>query len=556
MSEAGESPISAGWLLVGIAPVDVALADLGLDARILVMGGYRGLHFFVAAKRDLFSFRLQYPQSQLTRPPLLWYPQAMSQVRVRFAPSPTGYLHIGGARTALFNWLWARKHKGVFILRVEDTDRERSTQASVQAIFDSMRWLGLDWDEGPQVGGPNGPYFQTERLELYRAHAERLIAKGHAYRCYCSKEELAAAREAHAKSGTKQAFRYPGTCRTRTDSPDKPYVVRFRAPTSGTTGWADTVRGRIDVPNDTQQDFILLRNDGVPLYNFGAVVDDVTMGVNLVSRGDDHIINTPPQILIYEALDYKVPQFAHLPMILAPNGEKLSKRHAAVSVLDYRDNGYLPDAVLNYLARLGWSHGDQEIFSKDELIDKFGWDHCGKTAGRYDAKKFLYVQAEHLRKHDDATIAGWAAPFLAARGLPESDARLPAAVATVKTRAQTLVEVAEMVDFYFRSPMTFDDKAKAKFLTQDRAQTLLDLKAVVESATAFDRATLEALVQQWLTEKSLQLKDVAQPARVALTGRQQSPGLFEVMEVLGREETLARLTAGAAIATATAAATA
>lgn len=473
----------------------------------------------------------------------------MSDVRVRFAPSPTGYLHIGGARTALFNWLWARQQKGKFILRIEDTDIARSTQESVQAILDSMTWLGLDWDEGPGVGGPNGPYFQTQRVETYKHFSEQLIRSGHAFRCYCTKEDLAAAREAHAATGTRDAFRYPGTCRNRTDQPDKPFVVRFKAPSSGVTGWVDLVKGRIDVPNDAQQDFVILRTDGVPLYNFGAVVDDLTMSINMVARGDDHVVNTPPQILMYEALGAEVPKFAHLPMILAPNGEKLSKRHAAVSALDYRDQGYLPDGVLNYLVRLGWSHGDQEIFTREELIEKFDWEHCGKTAGKYDAKKFMFVQASHLRMLDDAALAKGTAPFLAKLNVhvDGSDPRLAAAVATVKSRAQTFVEAAEQVDFYFVESLAFDEKAKTKFLVAENADKLADLRALLEGAS-FDRASLEATVTAWLTEKGLQMKDIAQPARVALTGRSQSPGLYEVLEVLGKDVSLARLKAGEALA--------
>jgi glutamyl-tRNA synthetase len=470
----------------------------------------------------------------------------MSDVRVRFAPSPTGYLHIGGARTALFNWLWARKLGGKFILRIEDTDAARNTPESVQAIFDSMKWLGLDWDEGPGIGGPNGPYFQSERLALYREHAEKLIASGYAYRCFCTKEDLAVARAAHDAAGHKHSFRYPGTCAKRADQPALPFVVRFRSPTTGITGWDDLVKGRIEVPNDAQQDFILLRNDGVPLYNFGAVVDDVTMNINLVARGDDHVVNTPPQILLYEALGYPVPRFAHLPMILAPNGEKLSKRHAAVSAMEYAELGYLPDAVLNYLARLGWSHGDQEIFSRAELIEHFGWEHCGHTAGKYDSKKFLYVQTEHLRALDDASLAAGSVPFLAKRGLTVAadDARLRAAAAIVKARATTFVDIADMVDFFFRDPPVFDEKAKGKFLIPANAPRLEALAALVKDVEPFERAPLEAKIHAWLEREGLQIKDVAQGARVALTGRAQSPGLYEVMEVLGRERTVARLLRG------------
>jgi glutamyl-tRNA synthetase len=478
----------------------------------------------------------------------------MSEVRVRFAPSPTGYLHIGGARTALYNWLWARKHGGQFILRVEDTDRERSTRESVDAVLDSLRWLGLDWDEGPDAGGDYGPYFQSERLAIYREHADKLLASGKAYRCYCTKEELDEARRKHEESGSKLPFRYPGTCRNRTDQPDAPYVVRFKSPQSGSTGWNDLVRGRIDVPNEQQQDFILLRTDGMPLYNFGCAVDDLTMGITLVSRGDDHIVNTPIQVLIYEAFNREPPRFAHLPMILAPSGEKLSKRHAAVSVLEYREMGYLPQAVLNYLARIGWSYGDQEIFTVDELIEKFDWSRVGKTAGRYDGKKFAYVQTEHLRMLSDEELAAKTVPFLRARGVEvdEAEPRLPKALATVRTRATTFVDAAEMIDFFFREPPELEDKAKTKFLVPDRAPLLRQLAEVVKEVEPFETAELEKKVMSWLEAEGIKLKDVAQPARAAMTGRTRSPGLFEVMEVLGRDRTLMRLARGAEIAEASA----
>ena len=478
----------------------------------------------------------------------------MSEVRVRFAPSPTGYLHIGGVRTALYSWLWARRHGGSFILRIEDTDRERSTEESIQIVLESMRWLGLDWDEGPGVGGGHGPYVQSERLDIYAEYAEKLIQSGHAYRCYATKEEIAAAREAHQKSGTKDGFRFQSPWRDRTDAPEGPdarHVIRFRAPHEGTTSWVDEVKGKIDILNSTQQDFILLRPDGMPLYNFGCVVDDLTMGVTLVARGDDHMINTAPQILLYEALGASVPTFAHMPMVLAPNGEKLSKRHAAVGVLEYRDMGYLPDAVLNYLARLGWSHGDQEIFTRQELIEKFSWDHVGSTAGRYDAKKFLHVQAEHLRMLSDEGIARGAVPFLAAIGIEieADDPVLLKAVPYVRPRAETFVDVAEALAYFFRD-VEFEAKGKRKFLVPSNAQTLLQLADVVERVEPFAKDPLDATVKAWLEENDLPMKVVAQPARVAMTGRTRSPGLFEVMEVLGKEKTLARLRAAAEIAAA------
>jgi len=476
----------------------------------------------------------------------------MPEVRVRFAPSPTGYLHIGGVRTALYSWLWARRHGGVFILRIEDTDRERSTDESIQIVLDSMRWLGLDWDEGPERGGDYGPYVQSERLDIYAEYADRLVESGHAYRCHATKEEIAAARRAHQETGTKEGFRFKSPWRDRTDGPgdaNAPFVIRFRSPEQGVTSWVDQVKGKIDILNSTQQDFILLRPDGMPLYNFGCVIDDLTMRVTLVARGDDHVINTAPQILLYEALNAPIPTFAHMPMVLAPNGEKLSKRHAAVGVLEYRDMGYLPDAVLNYLARLGWSYGDQEIFTRQELIEKFSWDRVGSTAGRYDAKKFLHVQAEHLRILSDEEIARRTVPFLTTMGIRVSsdDRTLIEAIPHVKPRAATLVEVAEAVDYFFRD-VEFEDKGKRKFLILKNAESLLRLADVVEAVAPFTEELLDATVKAWLEESGLPMKEVAQPARVALTGRTRSPGLFEVMEVLGKEKTVARLRAGARIA--------
>jgi glutamyl-tRNA synthetase len=468
--------------------------------------------------------------------------------RVRFAPSPTGYLHIGGVRTALYNWLWARQTGGTFVLRIEDTDQERSTEQSVKVIFESMKWLDLDWDEGPGAKEPHGPYFQTQRVALYQEYAERLITRGHAFRCFCTKEELDAQRALAQAAG--KYFKYPGTCRTRTDQPDKPFVVRLKAPTSGHTGWNDVVKGRIDVPNEQQQDVVLMRGNGVPLYNFGCVVDDVTMGITLVGRGDDHVVNTPIQIMIFEALGAPIPRFAHLPMINGPDGKKLSKRTAAVSVGEYQQMGYLPDAVLNYLARLGWSHGDQEVFSRQELIEKFDWEHCGRTAAQYDLKKFQHIQGSHLRMKSDEDLAKLARPLLTPELAIDSDAHLAAAVGTVKTRATTLVEVADMVDFYFREPMTFDEKAVTKFLTKESEPNLTAFRGLVEGVLPFDRAALEAAVTAWLEKSGLQLKNVAQPARVALTGKTQSPGLYEVMEVLGKDRTLARLDAARARASA------
>lgn len=480
----------------------------------------------------------------------------MNSVRVRFAPSPTGYLHIGGVRAALYAWLYARQQQGAFVLRIEDTDVERSTDESVQAIYDSLDWLGLDCDEGPRIGGSHGPYRQSERLAIYREHAERLIDSGHAYRCYATKEELAAAREEHERlTGAAHGFRFQSPWRDRSDgNPDAPHVVRFRAPSEGKVAWNDLVKGPIEVANETHQDFVLLRGGGMPLYNFSCVVDDMLMGINLVTRGEDHVVNTAPQILLYEALGATPPTFAHMPVVLGPGGKKLSKRDAAVGVLEYRDLGYLPDSVLNYLVRLGWSHGDQEIFTRSELIEKFDWAHVGTKSAHYDAKKFLHVNAEHLRMLDDQDLAERVVPFLVARGVPTDGVTrsLLAAMPHLKPRAETLIELAEAADYFVRSEPVFDEKGKRKFLIAENARYLRSLADLLDNTNPFDVPTLTEAVHRWLDEQDLQLKTIAQPARVALTGRTRSPGIYEVMEALGKEVSLARLRGGADLAEAAA----
>jgi glutamyl-tRNA synthetase len=470
-------------------------------------------------------------------------------MRVRFAPSPTGYLHIGGVRTALFNWLWARRTNGAFVLRIEDTDRERSTAESVRVILESMKWLGLTWDEGPEVGGQYGPYTQMDRLALYTEYAKALIAERKAYRCYCTKEELEAQRAALKARDPKAVFKYPGTCRDRTDDPDLPFVVRFRAPESGRVTYVDKVFGEVSTPNAAQQDFVLLRSDGVPLYNFGAVIDDMTMGITLVARGRDHMVNTPPQLLLYEAFGRRPPDFAHLPMILAPNGEKLSKRHGAVSATEYRDQGYAPGAVLNYLARFGWSHGDQEVFSIDELIAVFDWEDCNKSDGKFDAKKFLAINHEHLKSERLMPTDEYARrllPFLEKRGfqglLPES---VVSTVPLIRERATTFADAADRLDFVFRDPPAIDAMAAAKFLVADAAPKLRALARVLENVEPWTAPTIEQSVEAWLTGQGLTIKDVAQPARVALTGRTASPGLFDVLAALGRQRAISRLLAAA-----------
>jgi glutamyl-tRNA synthetase len=465
--------------------------------------------------------------------------------RLRFAPSPSGYLHIGGARTALFNWLWARSQGGVFAIRVEDTDQDRSSIESVRAILDAFRWLGMDWDEGPEVGGPYGPYFQSERKAIYREHTERLIREGKAFRCFCTKEELDRAREALKAKDPKAQFVYPGTCRERKDEPDLPHVVRFKTPREGSTDFVDRVFGAISTPNASQQDFVLVRTDGYPLYNLAATVDDHLMDITLVARARDHIGNTPQQILLYRALGWEPPEFAHLPMMLSPKGDKLSKRHTAVSVQEYRDRGYPPMGVLNYIVRFGWSYGDQEIFSRGELIRVFDWERVNKGDGKFDEKKFADTAFEHLKRDDLTPLAEYARtvrPFLAERGLREPDEqRLLRAIPTIRERARTLKEAALALDFYFRDPPELDVKARDKLLSRESAALLAELSSALGARSDWVPEAIESSVRGFCEARDLAMKDIAQAARVALTGRSASPPLFEVMAVLGKEQSLLRL---------------
>jgi glutamyl-tRNA synthetase len=387
------------------------------------------------------------------------------------------------------------------------------------------------------------------RMAIYAAWAQRLIDEGKAFRCWCTKEDLEAARNALKAKDPKATFHYPGTCRDRKDAPDRPFVVRFKSPTEGVLTYVDKVFGEITTPNSAQQDFVLLRSDGVPLYNFGAVVDDMTMEVSLVARGRDHMINTPPQILLYEAFGAKVPEFAHLPMMLAPSGEKLSKRHGAVAATEYRDQGYHPNAVLNYLARFGWSHGAQEVFSREELIQAFSWESCGRGDGKFDAKKFLAINHEHLKTErlmPSDEYATRTVPFLEKRGITGVDAAaVKRALYTIRDRATTFVQAADMLDPFFREPPVMDEKAAEKFLVKDAAPRITGFRDALAKASEWTEAALEASVNAWLAESRLEMKVVGQPVRVALMGRTASPSLFQVLFVLGRDTSLARLTRAA-----------
>jgi glutamyl-tRNA synthetase len=456
-----------------------------------------------------------------------------SSVRVRFAPSPTGHLHVGGARTALFNWLYARHHGGRFVLRIEDTDRSRSTEENIDFIEDALTWLGLDWDEGPPAPG----YRQTERLAIYREHADRLLASGRAYYCDCPPAELDA--ERRAAEARKETFRYSGRCRDRGLTAG---ALRLRIPDEGTTVVNDLIHGAVAFDHRQLDDWILVRTDGTPTYNFCVVVDDVTMGITHVIRGNDHLSNTPKQILCYEAFGYPVPEMAHVSMILGADRHRLSKRHGATSVQAFRDAGILPDAMVNYLARLGWSHGDQEIFSRDELIRLFDIKDVASSGAVFDQAKLEWLNQESLKRLDDARLADLVAPFVARAGLPAARDRawLARVVATLKERAKTLVELVEVGRFYFVAPDRYDDKAAQKFLTAVGAERLDRLIARLAEVDVTP-AALEAAYRELAAALGVKLVDLAQLSRLAVTGGTASPPIFDVLAILGRDETLSRL---------------
>ena len=453
---------------------------------------------------------------------------------MRFAPSPTGHLHVGGARTALFNWLFARHHGGRFILRIEDTDKSRSTDENIGFIIDALTWLGLDWDEGPPTAG----YRQTERFDIYREHAERLLRSGHAYFCDCSPETLDAERK--AAEARKETFRYSGRCRDRGLTAG---ALRLRLPQDGATVVDDLINGPVTFEHRQLDDWILVRTDGTPTYNFCVVVDDVTMKITHVIRGNDHLSNTPKQILCYEALDYPVPAFAHVSMILGADKSRLSKRHGATSVQAFRDAGIIPEAMVNYLARLGWSHGDQEIFTRDELVRLFDIKDVAASGAVFDATKLEWLNQESIKGMDGARLAALARPFIERAGLvvTRDDARLARAMETLRERAKTLVELAEVGRFYFERPTAYDAKAASKFFAGPGAERLGLLAERLGALTDFTATAIEAVYRDLTAELGVKLVDLAQLTRLAVTGRTASPPLFDVLAVLGSEETLARL---------------
>ncbi len=458
-------------------------------------------------------------------------------VRVRFAPSPTGFLHVGGARTAIFNWLYARNNGGTFVLRIEDTDRERSTKESTDAILEGLTWLGMDYDEGP--------FFQSDRTEIYLEHVDKLLNTGCAYRCTCSQETLDEKRKKAMAEGRKP--KYDGACRYKAlseeDVKNSPFVIRFKAENTGETVVDDKIRGRVVFENKELDDFIILRTDGSPTYNFVVTVDDALMNITHIIRGDDHINNTPKQTMIYNALGYKLPVFAHLPMIFGSDKARLSKRHGATSVTAYRDMGYMPHALFNYLVRLGWSHGDEEIFSKAELIDKFSLDNVAKSPAIFNTEKLTWLNSHYIKNETNEKLAVLLSPFLEKSGVLSSTkpAYIEKVVKTLKERCKTIGEMAEYSRFYFTENYPFDEKATKKFLKNETHPTLVILAAKLESLSSFEEEDIEKAFREVESELGIRLKDIAQPARVALTGTKVSPGLFEVIWVLGKERTVSRI---------------
>lgn len=457
----------------------------------------------------------------------------MSALRVRFAPSPTGYLHIGGARTALFNYLLAKKEPGKFILRIEDTDVARSTQESVDAILDAMSWLGLSYDEGP--------FYQSDRFELYREKVQQLLNQGRAYRCYCSAEELDAKREKAKEKGLKP--KYDGTCRNRTDRPDAPYVVRFKLPEEGEeTTFVDRIKGSISFRHEELDDLIIQRTDGTPTYNLVVVIDDAEMGINLIIRGDDHINNTPRQILLYEALGYAIPEFAHVPMILGSDKKRLSKRHGATSVMAYQEMGYLPEAMVNYLIRLGWSSGDEEIFSMTDLIEKFSLENVGRSAGVFNPEKLNWLNSHYIKTGDPERLAELLGPFLMQKGIVvENGPNLVAVVKSLQERSVTLIEMAAGAAFYFGDQVVYDEKAKKKFLQPEQKELFNIILEKIGGCDPFNEEQLEVIFKEIMETTELKFGKIAQPLRVALTGGVPSPGIYQVLQVLGRERSLQRI---------------
>lgn len=478
------------------------------------------------------------------------------EIRVRFAPSPTGYLHVGGARTALFNYLYARRTGGKFILRIEDTDRARSTEESIGAILRSMKWLGLEWDEGPGAEGAFGPYFQTQRKHLYDEYADRLIASGHAYYCFCSQEDIE--RERHEGAEHAAAPKYSGKCRNitreeakaRMAAGEKP-AIRFRMP-AREIRFEDVVRGELSFDGSLLGDMVIVRSDGIATYNYAVVIDDALMKITHVLRGDDHISNTPKQIVIYEALGLPIPRFGHISMILGPDGTRLSKRHGATSVEEYQKNGILPAALVNYLALLGWSpEGDREFFTKEELEKEFSLDRVSRSPAVFDSVKLKWMNGNYIRKLSDREAASTAFPYLAAAGLvPGSDAGnmmewLEKVMKTAKTSFDTFAESPGRIKLFIDDDfeVNHSDAEVSKYVAApELTSKVIDfVTAEIEAAAVFDMASIKAAIKKAQKTLGLSGHDVFMPLRVSLTGQSSGPGVYEMFDILGRERSVKRL---------------
>jgi glutamyl-tRNA synthetase len=475
-----------------------------------------------------------------------------SRPRLRFAPSPTGYLHVGGARTALFNWLYVRRHGGVFVLRIEDTDVERSSSDMVTGILDSLRWLGLDWDEGPECGGPHAPYFQSERLDLYRRAAAALVASGHAYRCYCRPEDLKAKRAAAEAEGA--AWTYDRAClrlsdadRTALDASGGPSAIRFRVP-EGHTVVRDLVHGDIDFDHAHIEDFVILRSDSHPTYHLSVVVDDIAMAITHVVRGDDHISNTPKQVLLYRAMGAAEPAFAHVPLILGPDKRRLSKRHGATSVGEYETQGFLPEAMVNFLALLGWSPGgDQELFTRDELVARFSLDGISGGNAVFNPEKLDWFNQQHIMRLPGAVILARVMPDLGAAGLREAAVLDPdqtaCAIDLVKPRAKKLADIVPQLRPFLVDDIDRDAAAVAKYLTADVRPHLAAWRERLSTLASFDPASIEAELRALADDRGIKAGVLIHATRVAVTGQAVSPGVFDVVALVGRERVLRRLAA-------------
>lgn len=459
----------------------------------------------------------------------------MKEVKVRFAPSPTGYLHIGGARTALYNYLFAKNNEGKFLLRIEDTDVERSKEEFTNLIMEDLQWLGIKWDEGP--------VFQSSRLNIYRKYAETLLERGLAYRCYCSPQELEEKRKKALKEGKKVG--YDRTCREISTAREGKSAVRIKVPLSGETVFEDMLRGSISYQNNEIDDFIIVRRNGLPTYNFASVIDDALFNITHIIRGDDHIANTPKQIIIYRALDFPVPLFAHIPLIVGKDRSPLSKRHGAVSIRAFREMGFLKEAMLNYLARLGWGYRDREIFSIEELIELFNLKSVSLSPATFDMNKLRWINSQYIQKKSPEEIFKLLIPFLKEENIEvkESDKNFLMLIRELLPRAKTLVEMAEGSKFYFIAPTSYEEKGVRKFMDENGVKALKKVKSFLENFenNGIEKEKLEHFFRSLAEEEHLKLIKIAQPVRIALTGKTVSPGIFELISILGIKESLRRI---------------